>query len=200
MQNNVVVARFAEPSVAYEALSVLKHCDADGRIALASAAVVERTAQGELRVVEGTVNDDLVGTAGGSLIGMLVGALGGPLGVLLGWGAGALIGGAFDVERAETSDDALTVLGRAVPPGATAVIANVSEPAVEVVDSEMAKLGGDVTRRPTAEVMAELDAADEAAKAAEREARRAMLERRKAELTANVGERVGTLKEKVHGA
>ena len=47
-QKNVVVVRFAEPSKAYQALSVIKQADADGRIALESAAVVNRTASGEL--------------------------------------------------------------------------------------------------------------------------------------------------------
>lgn len=53
MTDNVVVIRFTEPSVAYEALSVLKQCDADGRLVLASAAVVEHSPQGELHVREG---------------------------------------------------------------------------------------------------------------------------------------------------
>ena len=41
-QQNVVVIGFDEPSKAYQALSVLKSCDADGRIVLESAAIVER--------------------------------------------------------------------------------------------------------------------------------------------------------------
>ena len=106
-QENVVVVRFTEPSKAYQALSVLKECDAEGRIDLESAAVVERTAAGELRNPESADNVGPVGTASGSLIGMLVGVLGGPVGVLLGWGAGAMMGGAFDVDRAVTSDEAL---------------------------------------------------------------------------------------------
>ena len=77
-QENVVVVRFTEPSKAYQALSVLKECDAEGRIGLESAAVVERTAAGELRIPESADNVGLVGTASGSLIGMLVGVLGGP--------------------------------------------------------------------------------------------------------------------------
>jgi uncharacterized membrane protein len=197
-EENVVVVRFAEPSRAYQALSVLKECDASGRIGLESAAVVERTAQGELRIPESADNVALVGTASGSLIGMLVGVLGGPVGLLLGWGAGAMMGGAFDLDRAATSDEALTVLGTAIPPESTAVIASVEEPAVEAVDGEMAKLGGEVTRRPVAEVMDELEAAQEAADAAAREARRAVREQRTADLKAGVDERVGTLKEKLH--
>ncbi len=47
---NVVAVRFTEPSKAYQALSVLKECDAEGRIALGSAAIVERTPTGELRI------------------------------------------------------------------------------------------------------------------------------------------------------
>ena len=108
---NVVVVGFAEPSKAYQALSVLKQCDAEGRIALRSAAVVERTSTGELRTPEGADNVGLVGTASGSLIGMLIGVLGGPVGVLVGWGAGALMGGVFDIARVEKSDEALAALG-----------------------------------------------------------------------------------------
>ena len=195
---NVVVVRFTEPSKAYQALSVLKESDAQGRIGLRSAAIVERTAEGALRTPEGADNIGLIGTASGSLIGMLIGVLGGPVGVLVGWGSGALIGGAFDIGRAEKSDEALTALGRAMPPGSTAVIATVAEPAVEVIDGEMTKLEGEVTRRPVGEVMDELDAAEEAAEAASREARRTLREKRKADLTASLDARVGTLKEKLH--
>ena len=162
MADNVVVIRFREPNVEYEALSVLKQCDADGRVALASAVVVERSARGDLRVREGTVNDRLVGTASGPLIGMLVGLFGGPLGAVL------------------ESSAALTALGRALPPGSTAVIASVSEPVAGVLDDEMVKLGGAVTRRPTVDVMDDLAAAEVAAQAAAGEARRAMRETRMA--------------------
>ena len=195
---NVVVVGFAEPSKAYQALSVLKECDAEGRIALNSAAVVERTPASELRTPEGTDNVGLVGTASGSLIGMLIGVLGGPVGVLVGWGAGALMGGVFDIVRVEKSDEALGALGRAIPPGSTAVIAGVSEPAVEVIDGEMAKLGGEVTRRPLGEVMGELEAAEMAAEAAASEARRALREQRKVEVKADFDERVSKLKQTLH--
>ena len=199
-QKNVVVVRFTEPSEAYQALNVLKDCDAGGRIDLESAAIVERTSTGELRIPDGTDNVGPVGTASGSLIGMLIGVLGGPVGVLLGWGTGALMGGAFDADRAVTSDEALTVLGKAIPTGSTAVIASVEESAVEVIDGEMKKLDGEVTRRSVSEVMGELEAAENAADAAAREARRAIREQRKADLSAGVEERKGKLKEKLHAS
>jgi len=195
---NVLVIRFTEPSSAYQALSVLKECDADGRIGLESAAVVERAQSGELRIPESADNAELVGMASGSLIGMLLGVLGGPAGVLLGWGTGAMMGGAFDVGRAAASQEALAVLGRAIPPESTAVIASVSEPALEVIDGEMTKLGGEVTRRPVADVMRELEAAERAASAATREARRTIRAQRRATLHAGTAERMGKLKEKLH--
>ena len=197
-QDNIIVVGFTESSKAYQALSVLKDLASDGRIGLESAAVAERTPSGELRVPESTDNAEFVGTASGSLVGMLLGVLGGPVGVLLGWGTGALMGGAFDIDRAVTSDEALTVLGQAIPPGSTAVIASVEEPAVEVIDGEMRRLGGDVTRRPVAEVTAELDAAEQAADAAAREARATVRKQRKAEFEAGAEERKARMKEKLH--
>ena len=195
---NVVVVRFDEPSKAYQGLSVLKQCDAEGRIDLESAAVVERTAAGGLVVSEKDDDVDYAGTVGGSLIGMLVGVLGGPVGVLLGLTTGALVGSAVDIDREETSEEALTVLGQAIPPGSTALMASVDESATEVIDAEMYGLGGEVTRRPVDEVMVELAAAEEAAGAAAREARRVVREKRKAELHASVEEHVATAKEKLH--
>src|SRR5262249_57986132 len=105
-QENVVVVRFTEPSKAYQALSELKQSDAGGHIELKSAAVVERTAQGELKIADSADNVGLVGTASGSLIGLLVGVLGGPGGLLIGWGARALGGGPFDMGRAGGSEEA----------------------------------------------------------------------------------------------
>ena len=198
--HNVVVVKFAEASKAYQAMSVLKDCDAEGRIELKSAALVERTPEGELRIPEGADNIAMIGTVSGSLIGMLIGVLGGPVGVLVGWGAGALMGGTIDIVGITKSEEALTALGRAIPPESTAVIASVTEPAVEVIDGEMAKLDGEVTRRPVVEVMAELEAAEEAADAAAREARKKLRETRKAELTENLEARVESLKEKLHVA
>jgi hypothetical protein len=105
---------------------------------------------------------------------------------------GLISNGLFDLDRAEKSDEALSALGRAMPPESTAVMATVAEPAVEVIDGEMAKLGGEVTRRPVAEVTSELEASEAAAEAAAREARRTLREERKAKVAADFDERVGT--------
>jgi hypothetical protein len=74
----------------------------------------------------------------------------------------------------------------------------VEESAVEVIDGEMKKLDGEVTRRSAAEVMDELEAAEDAADAAAHAARRNLREKRKAELHAGAEERMGKLREKLH--
>jgi uncharacterized membrane protein len=196
--NNVVVVTFDESSKAYQALSVIKGCAAEGRIGLDEAAVLERAADGELKMVERTDNAELVGTAGGSLIGMLVGVLGGPVGVLVGWGAGAIVGGSWDLSRMDASAEGIALLSRSITPGSNAVIASVNEPAVEVLDGEMEKLGGTLRRRPVSEVAAELAGIEEAADAAAQEARKTLVEQRKAEVKANVDETVAKAKEKLH--
>jgi uncharacterized membrane protein len=197
-QENVVVVRFTEAAKTHDAWAVLKKCDADDRINLKSAAMVQRMSDGTLHTIEDWDKLGPVGMAGGGLIGMLIGILGGPVGVLLGWGAGATLGGAFDMDRAITSDEALTVLATAIPAGSTAILADVEEFAVEVIDGEMKKLDGVVTRLPADEVVAEAATAEDAADAAAREARRTVREKRKAELHADVAEGVARVKEKLH--
>jgi hypothetical protein len=92
------------------------------------------------------------------------------------------MGGAFDIERGDTSDEALTVLGDTIPAGSTGLIASVEETAVEVIDAEMTMLDGEVTRRPMSEVMHEIAMAEDAEDAAERARRRASVEKHKAAL------------------
>ena len=127
--------------------------------------------------------DQVTGTgfAGGGLIGMLVGILGGPLGMLLGWGSGALIGGVLDAGRASATNEVLGEFSRALPVDSTAVIAEVVEPSELPLDDVVSKLGGTIVRRPVSEVVAELEAAEAAAEAAQAEARRVVRERKKAE-------------------
>ncbi len=55
-----------------------------------------------------------------------------------------------------------------------------------------------MTRRSAADVMDELEAVEAAADAAAREALRTVHEQRKAEVHADVDERMGKLKEKLH--
>jgi len=179
--HNVITVTFEEESKAYQAMSALRQADGEGRLVVDSAVIVARQADGTIKTYEGEDTTIGAGAAGGSLIGMLVGLLGGPLGVLLGFGTGLAVGAVVDLNRADDVDDVLGQMSATIPAGKTAIVAEVHEYAVEVLDGEMATLGGTVTRRPSDAVLAEMEAADQAAKASAKEARRVMREARKAE-------------------
>lgn len=199
MVENIVLVTFGEPSQAYQAMSELRRLGDEGALDVRTAAIVERQADGQFRVPEGPENIGFVGTAAGGAIGALVGALAGPLGLLLGGATGAVVGAVADVDESDVSEVLLGTVTRAVPPGATALVADVDEPAPEVLDTVMAKAGGMVTRRSRFEVEAELQAAEEAARAGEREARRVLRERRKAEGRQGLGDKLSEVKDKVTG-
>jgi uncharacterized membrane protein len=203
---NVVLVTFDEESKAYQAASVLKEASADGRIDLHAVAVAQRMEDGTLRVKEGDADDFPIGTwAGGAIggttggiIGLTLGTLGGPLGLLLGGTGGALLGSLMDIADADQAESVLAAMARAIRPNETAIIAHVTEPAVEVVDSEMERLGGKVVRRPVVEVEAEIAAAEDAAMAAEEEAQRKLREERSAERKEKVQEKIDSLKAKLN--
>ena len=135
--HNVIAVTFNDPSKEYQALSALRQADQDGRVGVRGAAIIERRPGENIRIREGEDNVIGGGAAGGGLIGMLIGVLGGPVGVLLGLGAGAAIGAAVDLDRADEGDEVLTQMSMAIPVGSSALIAEVDEYAVEVVDGEM---------------------------------------------------------------
>lgn len=210
-EHNVIAVSFEDRSKAYQALSELKGAGLEGRVEVLSASIVTRDEQGRLDAPEG--GDAVVGAAtlGGSLIGLMVGVIGGPIGMLFGWTGGLLVGGAFDIRRADDSDSVLGEISRYVPLGGTAVVAEVNEYAVEVVDTLMTEQGGTVYRRPADVVLTELEAAEDAYREAQKEAdrvareqrkaeRRRNAEERKAEFRQNAQERMAALREKLDAA
>jgi uncharacterized membrane protein len=192
--DNIIVAKFDDPAKAYQALSVLKQAAAAGRVVVKQAGVVERMKDGAIKIPEGADNRAGLGIATGSLVGMLIGIIGGPIGLLLGWGTGALVGGVFDAQRTSTSESALGQIGRTIPPGSTALIADVHELATEVLDGEMKQLGGELVRRPTNDVLAEVAAAQDAAQAAAEQAERVMREQKKEQRAERRESRLESLK------
>jgi uncharacterized membrane protein len=195
--DNVVVVSFDDDSKPYQALSVLKSLSEQGRLEAQSAAVVQREDTGAMHIADGFDAETGEATAGGSLTGMLVGVLGGPLGVLLGASTGALVGGTADLHRSSGSDEVLSQVNASLPPGKTVLVAEVTEYAVEVLDAAMGDLGGTVTRRWSSEVIAELEAAEDAAEAAQAAARKALHEQKQAERKASFEERNAALKQKL---
>ena len=205
-EENVVLVTFEEESKTYQAASALEEASARGRIELHAVAVAQRAEDGTLRIKEGDADDfpvaswagGVIGGTTGGILGLTLGVLGGPLGLLLGGTGGALLGSLIDIDDADRAESVFSTMARAIGPNETALIAHVTEPAVEVVDTEMGSMGGEVVRRPVYEVEAEIAAAEEAAMAAEEEARRKLREEKSAERKEKVQQKVDDLKAKLN--
>jgi len=189
MEENIDVISFAEPSKAYQALHILKETDAQARIGLLEAAVVERTSDGRLQMNE-------VEQGQGALVEPIVYALGGPLSVLLA-DPDLLAGESVDLAKARQDDPSLKQIADRMLPGSTVLIADVVEVADEVLDKEMSRLGGTITRRSADVVAQEIEAADEAKRAADKEARRVLREQHKAERQAAMSQKQAQMEQQV---
>jgi uncharacterized membrane protein len=202
--DNVLVVTFGEDAEkdqnAYEALTDLKQLDSQGQIEISGAAVVSRDPDGRVDVKSEVGDAPYAGTASGGLIGLLIGIIGGPLGVLIGGTYGMLVGSLFDIDDVATTESVLGEISKQVQPTRTTVLAQVNEQSPEVIDTAMARLGGQVMRRPVFEVEQEIAAAQDAQLKAEREARselrKARLEKTKDDAHAKVEE----LKSKLHSS
>ena len=176
--HNLIVVTFEDDSEAYVALSRLRQANVAGRVAVIGAAVVERDFDGRISVSAALDTVSGTGAAAGGLLGLLVGVLGGPLGVLMGFGAGATAGSCVDAEREARERDVLEAIAASLPAGHTALIAEVKEYAIEVIDGETRALGGIVVRIPAAEVRAALEAAEKTAASGNHDELRAASEER----------------------
>ena len=107
------------------------------------------------------------------------------------------MGSLIDLADADVAESVLATVTRAIEPNKTALLAEATEPANEVLDREMERLGGKVVRRSVVEVEAEIAAAEEAAWAAEEEARRKLREERSAERKEKVQQKVDELKSRL---
>jgi uncharacterized membrane protein len=194
--DSVVVVGFYENDKAYEGFSALKSLSDQQQLTARSAAVVERDQGGKLQVKDSFDDETGAATAGGGLVGMLLGVIAGPYGMLLGLTGGALAGGSFELNRGDEQDEVLTQLNAAINPGHTVLVAQVNEPTTQVLDKAMGDLGGVVIRKSEADVLTELEAAQDAANAAQAAARKAVREKKMAEIKEKREDRIAALKAK----
>jgi uncharacterized membrane protein len=176
--DNLAILRFQEPAKAYQAFTELKALAGAGAFELHEAAVVAADGSGALATKDSVGLDATAGADTGSLIGILLGILGGPLGVLLGWLTGSAVGASLDAAHADDAAAALSWVGRALPPGATGVIAILTEPTADALDAMVGRLGGTVERQSAAAVHDALESANQAEVAARAAADKTMREAR----------------------
>jgi uncharacterized membrane protein len=202
--DNVLVVTFGEDPAkdenAYQALTDLKQLDSQDQIKIAGAAVVTRDSEGRIDVKSDVGEAPYVGTASGGLIGLLIGIIGGPLGMLIGGAYGMLVGALFDIDEVDTTETVLGEISKQVQPTRTAVLAQVNEQSPEVIDAAMARLGGEVLRRPAAAVEEEIAVAEEAQRKAKQEARKELNKARVEQTKADAHAKVEEMKAKLHGS
>jgi len=194
--DSIVVVGFGENDKAYEAFSELKSLSDQQKLTARSAAIVERDEKGTLQIKDSFDAESGVATTGGGLVGTLLGVIGGPYGALLGLTGGALAGGSYEMRRGDEQDEVLTQINAAINPGHTVLVAQVNEPTVAVLDKAMGDLGGVVIRRSEADVLTELEAAEDAANAAQAAARKTVREKKMAEIKEKREDRIAALKAK----
>ncbi|MEA2314091.1 MAG: hypothetical protein QOI03_783 [Solirubrobacteraceae bacterium] len=195
--NNVIVVSFEHDANAYDAMTKLKELDSQRQVDLGAAAIIVRHEDGQLEIKDEIAEDSVSGTASGGILGLLIGVLFGPFGVLIGGATGLLIGSLFDLDDDDDTESVLADISRYARAGHTTLLAEVSEPSPEVIDTAMSELGADVLRRPAGDVEAEIAAAEEAQKAAKRQARKVLREQRLAKHKANVHAKIEELKAKL---
>ena len=157
--DNYVAIVLDDDGKAYEALHELWKLDTDGDITVHGAAVIHRDANGYVDV-RTKDTDPGVRTAVGIGIGALLGALAGPIGAAAGAaaaaaGTGAAIGAASggvagltaDIVKATENDEAGYEAEFVLPPGKSAVIAEVTEQWTMPLDTLAKKYGTTVFRK-----------------------------------------------------
>jgi uncharacterized membrane protein len=143
----MVVVSFPDENKAQEVLSVLKQLDHEGAAELRNAAIIRRSASGEISIQETRDFDDRQGVIAGALAGGLIGLLRGH--ALAGAALGAASG--FGVSKAVDlgfPDAYLRDLAQQLQPGSSAIVAVVT---FTNIDKAMATLdqfdGGTIMRQ-----------------------------------------------------
>ncbi|MEJ7837201.1 MAG: DUF1269 domain-containing protein [Thermomicrobiales bacterium] len=168
---DIVIATFDEESKTFQVFSEIKHLATTRKIQLEGLAIVRRTEDGRMETPE-IINTNQRSALTGGLVGSVVGILGGPLGVLLGWGTGALLGSLKDFNEVRSDISVLQSLSEGMNPGSVALIGEVATTSANDIRRIVHRHGGELLRRPAAEIEEEIRQAHKAHNAASEEAKR----------------------------
>lgn len=157
----MLVVVFESEKQAYEGYRALCELDMEGAVSIHSECLISKKADGTLAVHEGD-GDFPIRTIGGTALGSLIGLLGGPVGFSIGATTGAFAGFLGDLRIAGVDGDFLDEVSKALQPGMSAVVADLSEEWVTPVDTRMEELQGVVVRTTRAGVEQEQIAREEA--------------------------------------
>jgi uncharacterized membrane protein len=156
--SNIVVATFDDESKTYQAFSDVKRAAAEGKLKINGLTIMHRRLDGQFEVRDAAMKN-FGGSIAGGIIGSLVGIFGGPLGILLGWGAGSLIGGLRDAREVMADRNIFQAVTENMEVGGTVLVGEVENEQPYVIDQIVRRLQGQLLRRPTEDVEADIEAA-----------------------------------------
>ena len=160
-ESDSIVATFDDESKTYQAFSEIKRAAGEGNVRINGLTVMFRNLEGNLVVKDAAIKN-YGGSVMGGIIGSLVGILAGPLGVLLGWAGGTFVGGMRDAKEIMDDQTLFQVISHDMAVGSTALIGEIEAEKGNVVEQIVRRLGGELLRRPTDEVEADMHAMENA--------------------------------------
>jgi uncharacterized membrane protein len=194
--NNILIAIFDGESKAHEGAAALRNLNAQGSIALYAMGMIAKDANGVVADAQPSDPGPL-GAALGLVVGGIIGLFGGPAGVVAGAGVGTASGVLYDAVKFETGDRFLYEVGQSLQPGNVAVVADVEEVGVTLVDTKLANLGAVVLRRSRSEIVEDRLIQESAALTAEWKQLEEEFRQANAENRAAVADRLDAVRQKL---
>ena len=158
MEDTIVVLRFNDLDQARHALHELKRLDRDRRLQVSAAALVGQSGEGRIDASPGANDASGFYMPKDGIVGMMVDAVSGPTRAVFARPTESFHGHGNRPEHESDRELILEDIIRDLEPGVTIVIAEITDPDPDALDTAIAALGGSVTRRAARDVYAELTA------------------------------------------
>lgn len=159
-ETSVIVATFDEESKTYQAFSEIKRAAAERQIRINGLTIIHRKLDGSFETRDAAMRQ-MGGSVIGGLMGSLIGLLAGPIGMLIGWAGGSFVGGLRDAKEILDDQNLFHRITAGMEVGATALIGEVEEETPGVINQIVRKLDGELLRRRTEDVQADIHAEEE---------------------------------------
>lgn len=147
---NTLIIVFPHQAGARQGLAVLIDLRGEGYLALYGSAVLFKDADGSLRLQ--SVDEGPFGLTVGAIVGGILGLPAGPVGTALGAAGGSTLGAFKEMVQEQSRDSFLQRAASQVPPGWSAVVAEVAEFGECRLEARMGAIGGLVFRDARSEV------------------------------------------------
>ena len=144
--DNIIVADFKNERSAMTGLDRLTELDRRGEVLVYNEVLIRRTSEFYSDVLEKQADTPGWQAASGMAIGGFAGIFGGPVGAVAGMMAGAAVGAAADVFRYSFDEAFVEKATGKIPVGSTAIIAEVGESDVRVIDRRLGPLATEIWR------------------------------------------------------